>query len=179
MKIRTFALHSSMSIILALAFFGISPGSASAATGDLGCELQTTITFNPALTAGATVHTVNSAGLTACTSPNGHYSDLYGGTASGPGIATAAPGADPCSLVFTTSGSNARIDWNTGKVSYFNFRTNTNPSAGTIQTSSQVTSGLLKGDSIQNVPVVAAVNPDCAVNGLKWVSLPVTENIFS
>ena len=143
---------------------------AHAAVGDLTCTSNAQVNFSPPLTATqTTASTTDTAALSSCTSANGRFSELQSATVQATGPATSLGGV-PCNLLLTVTGTGS-ITWNTGDKSKLTFDINTNPTNGTLSLSATITSGPLKGDTSTSVPAIAHPNPDCAINGLKYLAV--------
>lgn len=158
--------------ILVAAFFGVLLGStvpAQAATGDLTCPTTFEYDFSPALTAGGSSSVTGTASFFSCTSPNGQHTALHTASATGTGSASGATGTNPCTLVFTITGT-ATITWNDNSSTVVSFTINTNLSNGTLAVQSSVTSGTFNGDTVTVTVVNATPNTDCATDGLKQVT---------
>jgi hypothetical protein len=143
--------------------------SADAVVGDLVCFVNFQLNFDPPLTAtNPDADVEGDAALVGCESPNGNYPSLASATVDASGDAVSLGGV-PCNLLLTASGSG-RFMWNTGQVSHFDWVVNTNPLAGTVTLSAEITSGPLAGDTVTAVPVLASPNPDCALSGLSYLA---------
>lgn len=164
------ALAALAILVLAPATITLAAMPARAATGDLTCTSNAQINFTPPLTATqTTADTTDTAGLAGCTSPNGNFPRLASGTVQASGPATSLGGV-PCNLLLTVTGTGT-ITWNTNQKSKLTFDINTNPTNGTLSFSGAITTGPLNADTITSVPVVANPNPDCAINGLKYLTV--------
>jgi hypothetical protein len=174
---RLWCLAAMVPLTAVLTVTGPAP-AADAAVGDLVCFVNFQLNFDPPLTASSTTADVEAdAGFVGCESPNGNYPALASGTADASGEATSLGGV-PCSLLLTATGSG-RFIWNTGQVSRFDWTVNTNPLAGTVTLSAEVTSGPLDGDMATAVPVLANANPDCALSGLSYLGSALTVVSFA
>lgn len=149
---------------------------AHATLPDLVCDINFQLNMLTPLTLTNHTSAVDAtAGFVDCISPNGTFPNLWSAAVHAKGTAVALPGI-PCSVVVNidspTSGPN-RFEWSpTGQVSKFTWQVNTNPLAGTITLSAHITSGPMSGDTVTAVPIVANPNPDCLINGLKYLSAP-------
>ncbi|MGW5049879.1 hypothetical protein [Actinokineospora sp. NPDC004072] len=140
---------------------------ATAAPGDLTCEVQLQTDFVPPITGPVTGSPATISGsLINCVSATGYtmQSGAFSGTA-----AVTSTIITPCSVVLRVAGTGT-IAWTPTATSQFSYVFNTDPTQGGIELSLTITSGVMTGN--QMIPVAwFTPNADCALNGLKYLAV--------
>ncbi|MFI7119137.1 hypothetical protein [Amycolatopsis sp. NPDC049868] len=150
--------------------------AAHAAQGDLDCTGAFNIDITPPLTPQRLTSTAHATGLFAnCLSLNGRYDNIQSGVIDA--YATVSANGLPaniCQLLLTFKSNNPAVNtftWspNAG-ISHYTWRISTDPAQGVVL-QAHISSGTLAGDTGTAVPVLADPNPDCALNGLKSLTV--------
>lgn len=157
----------------------VAAPAAHAALGDLVCTGAFQLDIDPPLTPLRLTSTAYATGeFTNCVSLNGNYAGIQSGAIATPATVSANGSAlNICQLLLTFTGGNAAAStfvWQPGAgTSHYTWRINTDPTQGQITLEAALSSGPMAGDKGTAVPVLANPNPDCAVNGLKYLTADV------
>ncbi|MEG8184692.1 hypothetical protein GZH49_40415 [Nocardia terpenica] len=153
---------------------------------DMQCQAQFQVNFDHPLFGGELgVGTTASAGLVSCMSPDGKYTNILSGTVEDSvGTVDVAPGPNPCALVLTVTAKNALVTWLTSgggtTTGRFDYTLNTNSAnPAPLGVTAKFVSGVPTPDTSHVVSLVTSPNPDCAINGLKWIQSDLTEDVFT
>jgi len=158
-------------VLLTLAFALLGAAPAHAATPDLTCTFGSAyLSLDSPLQAGQSAYFQGYANLTGCTSSDG-YSNLTQAPVAFSGIATAAPGTNPCALILDLKFTGG-IYWPDGEITGLAGSLSTNPADPPLGLSLKPTSGPLAGDTAAALPVVVP-NLNCLLAGLNSLSAPL------
>ncbi|MFE2752325.1 hypothetical protein ACFXGA_10015 [Actinosynnema sp. NPDC059335] len=141
--------------------------AATAAPGDLTCEVQVQTDFTPPITGSVTGYAGEVSGsFVNCVSATGQT--MQSGVFQGTATATSTI-ATPCSVVIRIVATGT-ISWTPTASSDFVYVFNTDPAQGLVELSMTITGGALAGDGM--IPVAwFTPNLDCALTGLRYVSV--------
>jgi hypothetical protein len=157
----------------------VAAPAAQAALGDLACTGAFQLDIDPPLTPLRLTSTAYATGeFTNCLSPNGNYAGIQSGAIATPATVSANGSAlNICQLLLTFTGSNAAAStfvWQpSAGTSHYTWRINTDPTQGQITFEAALSSGPMAGDKGTAIPVLVNPNPDCAINGLKYLTANV------
>ncbi|TMR92989.1 hypothetical protein [Nonomuraea basaltis] len=164
---KTLGMITATMLVISATILGTSislPPAAAAAVvdPDLTCTTQFRFHFDPPLNFN-TVDAKAEAALANCASPNGSQPELRSAAVE-TSPSTTASGCSPTPLLIE---GTALLSWNTGQQSTANFVVSTDPTSGELGLSATITGGVMKGDTIQAVPVIAAQDGVCGVGGVR------------
>lgn len=161
-------LHTAFVLPFVTALLGfLAVPTATAAPGDLTCEIQFQTDFTPPITGPVTNSPGDISGLLInCVSATGYT--MQSGVVEGTVTATSTIDT-PCSAVIRVVATGT-IRWTPTATSRFVYVFNLDPAQGPIELSLTITSGVMAGDEM--IPVAWFLpNVDCALTGLKYLAV--------